>query len=204
MQELRHAAVFARKLGDEALARRAETLSAQIEEGVKRYGHVNHPRFGDILAYETDGMGHYNLMDDANVPSLMSLPYLGVCAADDPLYLRTRAFVLSAENPYYYRGTQAVGVGSPHTPTGYVWPIALCVQGMTTADTDEQARLLDMLMHTHADCLCMHESFDPSAPERFTREWFAWANSMFGEFVYRLCEAGTLDEVLDRAGKLRG
>ena len=149
-------------------------------------------------------MGHYNLMDDANVPSLMSLPYLGVCAADDPLYLRTRAFVLSAENPCYYSGTQAVGVGSPHTPAGYVWPIALCVQGMTTADTDEQARLLDMLMHTHADCFCMHESFDPSAPERFTREWFAWANSMFGEFVYRLCEAGTLGEVLDKAGKLRG
>ena len=71
---------------------------------------------------------------------------------------------------------------------------------MTTADTDEQARLLDMLMHTHADCFCMHESFDPSAPERFTREWFAWANSMFGEFVYRLCEAGTVGEVLDKAG----
>ena len=204
MQELRHAAVFARRLGNEALARRAETLSAQIEEGVKQYGHVNHPKFGDILAYETDGMGHYNLMDDANVPSLMSLPYLGVCAADDPLYLRTRAFVLSAENPCYYSGTQAAGVGSPHTPAGYVWPIALCVQGMTTADTGEQARLLDMLMHTHADCFCMHESFDPSAPERFTREWFAWANSMFGEFVYRLCEAGTLGEVLEKAGKLRG
>ena len=123
---------------------------------------------------------------------------------DDPIYQRTRKFVLSESNPYYHKGEFAKGVGSPHTPKGYIWPIALCVQAMTSDDLDEIAGIVDTLMHTHAGCECMHESFDPSAPERFTREWFAWANSMFGEFVYRLCEAGTLDEVLDRAGKLRG
>ena len=163
-QELTHLAKFARMLGDEELAADAEKLSGEIREGVEKYGHVQHPTFGDIYAYETDGMGHYNLMDDANVPSLLALPYLGACAKDDPAYLRTRAFVLSRENPYYYEGALAKGVGSPHTPAGYIWPIALCVQAMTTDDNAEAARLLDTLMHTHAGCECMHESFDPDAP----------------------------------------
>ena len=197
-QELTHLAKFARMLGDEELAADAEKLSGEIREGVEKYGHVQHPTFGDIYAYETDGMGHYNLMDDANVPSLLALPYLGACAKDDPAYLRTRAFVLSRENPYYYEGALAKGVGSPHTPAGYIWPIALCVQAMTTDDNAEAARLLDTLMHTHAGCECMHESFDPDAPEKFTREWFAWANSMVGEMIYRLYEEGRLDDVLAR------
>ena len=197
-QELTHLAKFARMLDDEELAADAEKLSGEIREGVEKYGHVQHPTFGDIYAYETDGMGHYNLMDDANVPSLLALPYLGACAKDDPAYLRTRAFVLSRENPYYYEGALAKGVGSPHTPAGYIWPIALCVQAMTTDDNAEAARLLDTLMHTHAGCECMHESFDPDAPEKFTREWFAWANSMFGEMIYRLYEEGRLDDVLAR------
>ena len=197
-QELTHLAKFARMLKDEELAADAEKLSDEIREGVEKYGHVQHPVFGDIYAYETDGMGHYNLMDDANVPSLLALPYLGVCAKDDPAYLRTRAFVLSRENPYYYEGALAKGVGSPHTPAGYIWPIALCVQAMTTDDNAEVARLLDTLMHTHAGCECMHESFDPDAPEKFTREWFAWANSMFGELIYRLYDEGRLDDVLAR------
>ena len=197
-QELTHLAKFARMLDDEELAADAEKLSGEIREGVEKYGHVQHPTFGDIYAYETDGMGHYNLMDDANVPSLLAMPYLGVCDKDDPAYLRTRAFVLSRENPYYYEGALAKGVGSPHTPDGYIWPIALCVQAMTTDDNAEVARLLDTLMHTHAGCECMHESFDPDAPERFTREWFAWANSMFGELIFRLHEENRLDDVLAR------
>ena len=197
-QELTHLAKFARMLKDEELAADAEKLSAEIREGVEKFGHVQHPVFGDIYAYETDGLGHYNLMDDANVPSLLALPYLGVCAKDDPAYLRTRAFVLSRENPYYYEGALAKGVGSPHTPDGYIWPIALCVQAMTTDDNAEVARLLDTLMHTHAGCECMHESFDPDAPEKFTREWFAWANSMFGELIFRLHEENRLDDVLAR------
>lgn len=198
VQELRHAAGFARMLGDEALASEAEQLAGQIDEGVRQAGHVSHPVYGDVLAYETDGLGHANLMDDANVPSLLALPYLGVCEKDDPLYRRTRAFVLSRENPYYYEGKYARGVGSPHTPKGYIWPIALCVQAMTSDDLDEIAGLVDTLTHTDGGCGCMHESFDPDAPEKFTREWFAWANSMFGELMYRLYEAGTLGEVLRR------
>ena len=202
-QELGHIAKFAEIMGDEDLKAEALETKAEIEQGIANYAKINHPAFGEIYAYETDGFGNYNLMDDANVPSLLALPYLGICAKDDPLYLRTRQFVLSKENPYYYSGSCAAGVGSPHTPAGYVWPIGLCVQGMTTDDPDEIAGLVDTLMHTHAGCECMHESFDPNAPEQFTREWFAWANSMFGELIYRTYESGKLEEVLEKALKLR-
>ena len=203
VQELRHIAKFAEIMNDADLAAEAIAIADEIEQGVQAYGKVQHPEFGEIYAYETDGFGNYNLMDDANVPSLLALPYLGICAKDDPLYLRTRQFVLSKENPYYAEGSCAKGVGSPHTPAGYVWPIGLCVQGMTTDNTDELAVIVDTLMHTHAGCECMHESFDPNAPENFTREWFAWANSMFGELLYRIYESGKLDEVLTKAQALR-
>ena len=198
-QELKHLATFARMLNMADLADDAEALSVEISAGVEKYGRVNHPVYGEIYAYETDGLGHYNLMDDANVPSLLALPYLGVCANDDPTYLRTRDFVLSASNPYYYTGTLAQGVGSPHTPAGYIWPIGLCIQAMTSTSITEIAGILRTLMSTHANCFCMHESFDPSAPQNFTREWFAWANSMFGELIYRLHESGTLSAVLKEA-----
>lgn len=187
---------FAQELIDPGLASQAKHLAGEIRQGVERHARVTHPNHGEIYAYETDGMGHYTLMDDANVPSLLSLPYLGVCANDDPLYLRTRAFVLSEDNRYFYSGKYAQGIGSPHTPCGYIWHIALCMQAMTTDDLDEQAALLRMLTQTHAGTGFMHEGFDPDAPERFTREWFAWANSLFGEMIYRLYERGTLDEVV--------
>ena len=193
----------AEKLSDLAgwtdLAAESAALAAEIEAGVREYGMVDHPRFGKIYAYEVDGLGNANLMDDANVPSLLALPYLEVCEKEDPLYLRTRSFVLSNENPYYYEGTHAKGIGSPHTPAGYIWPIALCIQAMTSTDTQEVAGILKTLMRTHGGTGFMHESFDPNAPEQFTRDWFAWANSMFGELVYRLYEDGTLSQVIREA-----
>jgi uncharacterized protein len=138
-----------------------------------------------MYAYETDGYGNYNLMDDANVPSLLSMPYLGYCAPDAPLYVNSRAFVLSTENPYYFQGQCAKGIGSPHTPQGYVWPIGLIMQGLTSTDTAEQDTLIQMLLATTADTNFMHESFHPDDPAQFTRSWFAWANSLFGEFILR-------------------
>ena len=106
--------------------------------------------------------------------------------------------VLSDSNPYYYEGACAKGIGSPHTPAGYIWPIALCVQAMTSTDDEEIRGILQMLLTTHGGTGFMHESFDPNAPERFTREWFAWANSMFGELIYRLYEQGKLEKLLPR------
>lgn len=170
---------------DQALADAAQQLRAEIQFGIETYAVVQHPRFGRMYAYETDGYGNYNLMDDANVPSLLSVPYLGYCAANDSVYQNTRAFVLSDANPYYFSGQYARGVGSPHTPHGYIWPIGLIMQGLTSTDADEQNALIQMLISTTAGTNFMHESFQPDHPEDYTRSWFAWANSLFGEFILR-------------------
>lgn len=190
---LRCAADLARTLyADELLAGSAETLERGIEEGLRRHAVVVHPDFGPIYAYETDGMGHHLLMDDANVPSLLSLPYLGYCRPDDELYLNTRRFILSSQNPHYHTGRYAAGIGSPHTPGRRVWPIALCMQALTVQHTAagraEAAALLDILAATTDGTLVMHESFDPEHPAEFSRPWFAWANSLLAETVLHVLE----------------
>src|SRR5262245_7674076 len=174
-------------LGDAALTAEAEQLRDTIEAGIQTYAKIEHPRYGTIYAYETDGHGNHHLMDDANVPSLLSLPYLGYCAKDDPIYLNTRAFILSPDNPYFYRGAVAEGVGSPHTPAGYIWHIALSMQGLTAADPAERERILDLLERTDAGTDLMHEGFSFDDPSQFTRPWFAWANSLFSELVLEYC-----------------
>lgn len=173
---------FAR-LGLNDDAHRARALGAVIDEGVHAYGVVRHEQFGEIYACETDGEGNYLLMDDANVPSLLSLPYLGYCAADDPKYLATRRFVLSGANPYFFRGKAAEGIGSPHTPEGYVWHISIILRALTSADEAEIAQCLKTLTATHAGTYVMHEGFHKDDPAQFTRPWFAWANSLLAVLV---------------------
>lgn len=183
---LGHLAAFAREqFGDTALAADALALRAEIDAGIQAHALVDHPRHGRIYAYEVDGNGGVNLMDDANVPSLLAIPYLGYRPSDDPDYRRTRAFVLSRDNPYYYEGRHAQGVGSPHTPPGYIWPIALAMQGLTAADAAEREALLSVLTATTGGTGYAHESFDPDDPTRFTRGWFAWANSMYAALALR-------------------
>ena len=174
-------------LRDGALCDRARGLAGAIRAGIEAFGRVDHARFGRIYAFETDGLGQHNLMDDANVPSLLAMPFLGYCAKDDPGYLATRAFVLSEANPFYYAGSAAAGIGSPHTPKDYIWPISLCIQGITSNDPQERLGLLDMLMRSDAGTGLMHEGFHKDDPAQYTRPWFAWANSMFAEFVLDLC-----------------
>ncbi len=157
--------------------------AAQIEDGIKTYGTVDHPKYGKIYAYETDGFGNYNLMDDANSPSLLAIPYLGYRSADDPVYQNTRRFVLSEDNPYYYSGKAARGVGSPHTPPRYIWHIGLCMQILTSTDPAEKEACLDMISRTHAGTNFMHEGFDVDDPAKFTRPWFAWANTLFAQML---------------------
>lgn len=166
-----------------ALAAECLALRGEILHGVEEFGVIDHPEFGKMYAYETDGLGNYNLMDDANVPSLLSLPYLECCNAGDELYQNTRRFVLSRQNPYYFEGTAAKGIGSPHTPDQFIWPIALSMQGLTSCDKAERAALMQMLENTTAGTNLMHESFHRDDPAQFTRSWFAWANSLFSEFV---------------------
>lgn len=181
---LEYVTEFARDIyKDEKLALRAERLAEQILEGIRKYGIVETREFGPVYAYETDGLGHYNLMDDANVPSLLSLPWLEAPGVDEEIWRNTRAFVLSRNNPYYYEGKAARGIGSPHTPGKNVWPIALTMQGLTSREEQEREELLAVLTETDAGTELMHESFDVDCPERFTREWFAWANSLFALFV---------------------
>jgi meiotically up-regulated gene 157 (Mug157) protein len=174
-------------LGDTALAEQARQLAQEIDAGIRTHAVVEHPAYGRIYAYETDGMGRYNLMDDANVPSLLSMPYLGYCSADEPVYLNTRRFILSAENPFYFQGQAAAGIGSPHTPHGYIWHIALAMQGLTANERDEQERVLALLESTDAGTGYMHEGFSVDDPGQFTRPWFAWANSLFSELVLAYC-----------------
>ena len=170
-------------LNDPALSKRVRTLRDQIIMGLEKYAVAEHPVFGPVYAYETDGLGHTLFMDDANVPSLLSLPYLGCVSADEPVYQNTRRMLLSPENPYYYAGTSARGIGSPHTPPDYIWPISLCIQGLTAMEGDEIRALIHMLENMDAGTLLMHEGVHKDDPAQFTRAWFAWANSIFSEFV---------------------
>ncbi|OXM13339.1 glycoside hydrolase family 125 protein [Paenibacillus herberti] len=175
---------------DAELVRLAAELREEIDFGIQTYGTYLHPKYGRIYAYETDGLGNYNLMDDANVPSLLSIPYLGYTTHDDPIYQNTRNFVLSSDNPYFYEGKYAKGIGSPHTPPGYIWHISLSMQALTSQDDAEIAELLNMLQRTDAGTGYMHEGFDPNRPENYTRPWFAWANSLFAELIHRLMGKG--------------
>jgi meiotically up-regulated gene 157 (Mug157) protein len=170
-------------LHDDALADDAAALRADLERGIREHGVVDGPRGEPVYAYEVDGRGGVLLADDANSPSLLSLPLLGWCRPDDPLYTATRELVLSDANPYHYSGTAASGIGSPHTPEGHVWPIALAIQGLTSTDPAERRRLLDLILTTDAGTGAVHESFHVDDPATYTREWFSWANAMFCELA---------------------
>jgi meiotically up-regulated gene 157 (Mug157) protein len=167
---------------DEALAAEATALAGEVEAALAKYARATHPVHGEIIPYETDGYFNYNFMDDANVPSLLSMPYLGTINRDDPLYLRTRRFVLSDSNPYYFSGISGHGVGSPHTGLNRIWPIAITMKALTGNENDIITSLR-MLKKTHAATGFMHESFMKDDPSQFTRKWFAWANTLFGELV---------------------
>ena len=171
---------------DDALSQSCADLAEKIDAGIQRFAIVEHPRFGKIYAYETDGLGNYNLMDDANSPSLLAIPYLGYRDKDDEIYRNTRRFILSAENPYYFTGKAASGIGSPHTPKNYIWHISLIMQILTSSSEEEIHSCLSMIARTHAGTNFMHEGFDADDPTKFTREWFAWANTLFAQMMARL------------------
>ncbi len=160
-----------------------QKLRSEIAQGILEHGIINHDKYGKVFACEVDGMGGCRVMDDANVPSLISAPYLGYCASDDAVYANTRKMLLSKENPYYFEGAYAKGIGSPHTRDGYVWHIALSMQGLTTNDKAEKLEILDMMIATDGDTGFMHEGFDANNPKDFSRPWFTWSNSLFCEFV---------------------
>jgi meiotically up-regulated gene 157 (Mug157) protein len=168
---------------DSKMADNAWGLSVEIQRGIEQNGTLELKGIGRIYAYEVDGLGHANVMDDANIPSLLSIPYFGYLPADNSLYKTTRAFVLSDRNPYFFRGKYASGVGSPHTPHGYIWPLALCVQALTATDDDEVQRVLGYIAASDIGDHRLHESFDANWPEQYTRADFAWPNALYAELV---------------------
>ena len=168
---------------DEEYAEKCRTLAAEINDGIEKFGTYNHPEFGKIYAYETDGLGNFRLMDDANSPSLLSAPYLGYCDVNDPVYQNTRKFILSESNPFYFVGKAAKGIGSPHTGENMIWHISLTMQILTSTSEEEKNECLRMLSETHAGTNFMHESFNKDDASDFTRTWFAWANSLFAQML---------------------
>ena len=171
---------------DNAAATEASRLRGEIMGALDAHARMHHPTAGEIWAYEIDGFGNALFMDDANVPSLLAMPYLGSCSMTDPVYLATRRFVLSEANPYFFRGSAAEGVGGPHIGQDMIWPMAIIMRALTTEDEKEQLQCLAWLKSTHAGTGFMHESFHKDDPAKFTREWFAWANTLFGEFILKL------------------
>ena len=172
-------------LSNPSSAGECRALMNEVSNAIERYARTVHEKHGEIYAYEVDGFGNRLFQDDANVPSLLSLPYLGCCAADDPLYLRTRAFVLSDDNPYFYRGTAGEGLGGPHSGLDMIWPLGIITRALTSRDPKEISACLAELKATHAGTGFMHESFSRNDASRFTRKWFAWANTLFGELILK-------------------
>lgn len=171
------------KKGNDLLINKIEILYKEIEEGINEFGIIQDEEFGKIYAYEVDGLGNSLFMDDANVPSLLSLPYLGFVDKDDEVYLNTRKAVLSEKNPFYFEGSIAKGVGSEHTPKNYIWHIGLAIQAMTSNSEEEIKKILSIFEKTDSGTNLLHEGFHKDNANEFTREWFSWANSMFCETI---------------------
>jgi hypothetical protein len=170
---------------DQETATQCRALADEVESALREYAVVIHAKFGRILPYEIDGYGNYYCIDDGNVPSLLSLPYIDVVGPGDPLYLNTRGFVLSDSNPYYCIGKAASGPGGPHVGRDMIWPLGLIVQGLTSTDDQEVRQVLLTLQKTHAGTGFMHEAFNKDDASKFTRSWFAWANTIFGELILK-------------------
>lgn len=189
IQSLRQLAMIHQQhLNKAAFADECRQLADEVEAAVKEYAILPHGDFGEIYAYEVDGFGNAVFMDDANVPSLMSLAYLGVHQSDDPLYQRTRTFLLSDQNPYFLQGSAASGQASPHTGKVRIWPMGIILRALTSTSDAEIAECLAMLKHTHAGTGFMHEAFNKDDPADYTRDWFAWANTLFGELIAKLAD----------------
>jgi meiotically up-regulated gene 157 (Mug157) protein len=167
-------------------------LAKEVENALRKYAIYEHPEFGKIYAFEVDGFGNHMLMDDANVPSLLAMPYLGDVHIDDEIYQNTRRFVWSESNPYFFKGKVAEGIGGPHIGYDMVWPMSIMMKAFTSDDDDEIRDCICQLMTTDAGTGFMHESFHKNNSEVFTREWFAWQNTLFGELILKIIDDGRL------------
>jgi meiotically up-regulated gene 157 (Mug157) protein len=184
IQSLRQlASIYTTALKEPVFAKECSDMADEVQKAVMQWGTANHLDFGRIYVYEADGFGNCLFMDDANVPSLMSLIYLGIHQPKDEIYKQTRKYLLSEHNPWYLRGKAAEGYGSPHTGKTNIWPMGIILRALTSQDEQEVLSCLHMLKVTHAGTGFMHESFNKDNPSDFSRSWFAWANTLFGELI---------------------
>ncbi len=186
---LRQIAEIASKvLKDDSLSKEAETLALEVDSALKKYAVGTHETAGKIISYEVDGYGNHLFMDDTNMPSLLTLPYMNAIPLNDPLYQNTRKFVFSDANPWFFKGKNVEGIGGPHVNGGYdyIWPMSIIFRAMTSNNENEISQCLKWLIETDANKGFMHEAFLKDDPNTFTRSWFAWANTLFGELVIKI------------------
>jgi hypothetical protein len=178
--------IYSNVLNKKEFAIVCEEMALEVNKAIKKYAVSEHLQFGEIYTYEIDGFGNKLFMDDANVPSLMSLAYLGAHQPNDKIYQNTRKFLLSDNNPYFLKGKYAEGQASPHTGKNKIWPMGIILRAMTSTDDKEIVKCIKMLKATHAGTGFMHESFDKDNPNDYSRDWFAWANTLFGELILKV------------------
>lgn len=177
---------------DKETAEECLELADEVEKALKKHAVVKHPKYGKIYAFEVDGFGNCFLMDDANVPSLLAMAYLGDVSLKDKVYQNTRKFVWSEDNPYFFKGSKGEGIGGPHVAYDMAWPMSIMMKAFTSQDDKEIKECIEMLMTTDAGTGFMHESFNVNDPYDFTRPWFAWQNTLFGELIIKLIDDGKL------------
>lgn len=180
------AEIFTHIGSNSKLVNEALSLATEVEEALEAYANSDHLHFGEILPFEVDGFGNKLFMDDANIPSLLSLPYLGAISNSSSLYQNTREYILSKNNPWFFKGKYAEGIGGPHVGIDMIWPMSIVMRALTSDNEEEIISCLKMLVASHADTGFMHETFHKNNPENYTRSWFAWANTLFGELIFKL------------------
>lgn len=194
MTTLRELATLSNAVGEPALAQDATALAAEVEGALKQHGTMTLPSGEHVWAFEVDGYGNAVFMDDANVPSLSGMAYLGCVDPTDPLWQRTVAACWSTNNPWYFEGKALTGIGGPHTGPGQVWPMSVIVRALTSTDPALLRSSLAMLRGSQGGTGFIHEGVDIDDPTKFTRDWFAWANGLFGELIVHV--AATRPQVL--------
>lgn len=191
---LRKAAeILAKVNGESSLAAGCIDLADEVSDALQKYAVFDHPEFGKIYSYEIDGFGNRYLTDDANVPSLLAMAYLGDVNVQDPVYQNTRRFVWSTSNPYFFKGSAAEGIGGPHIGYDMIWPMSIMMKAFTSQDDQEIKWCVRTLLETDAGTGFIHESFHKDDPAKFTRAWFAWQNTLFGELILKLVNEGKVD-----------
>lgn len=199
--------------GKDELAKDLEGRGERLDKAIKEHGIVNHAKYGDVYAFEVDGYGSRILMDDANIPSLLSLPYLGYVSKDDKVYQNTRKMLLEKDgNPYYLTGSDFHGIGGPHSMSSSsflllysllfiqrllaanlvstvglqnAWPMSLLIQAMTSDSDAEITECINLVRNSSLLGL-VHESINVNNIKDYSRPWFAWANSVFAQTILKV------------------